>query len=83
MKKLLSNLKRLLRIIALLIGINLLTSCKTAPRVVPVNNYCLLTNPIKASDDDKKALKLSTISKEFIEQIVNHNDIWILTCKGD
>ena len=78
LKKLSSNLKKSLRLIAFLIGTNLLTSCKT--KIIPVNNYCVIYNLVRASDEDKKALKASTISKNFIEQIVNNNDVWIETC---
>jgi len=42
-----------------------------------------VASTINASDADKKALKQSTVSKEFIEQIVNHNDLWNSTCKND
>ena len=68
------------KLIAVLIGINLLTvSCKT--KVIPVNNYCIISQPIRATLEDKKALKASNISKSFIEQIANHNDIFYNTCK--
>ena len=60
---------------------NLLTGCKT--KVIQVENYCTIASTIKASDGDKKALKDSEISKEFIEKIVNHNDTWEMTCAGN
>lgn len=63
----------------LLLGTNLLTSCKT--KLVPVNNYCVIYTPVKAIKEDKQALKDSLVSKEFIEQIVNNNDIWDQTCQ--
>jgi hypothetical protein len=56
-----------------------LTSCKT--KVVAVNNYCVIAQPIRATCDDKKALKASSASKPFIEKIVNHNQIFYQTCK--
>lgn len=63
----------------LLLGTNLLTSCKA--KLVPVNNYCVIYSPIRAGKEDKQALKDSLVSKEFIEQIVNNNDIWEETCQ--
>jgi hypothetical protein len=65
----------------LLSGMCLSTSCKS--RTVYVHDYCVITTPIISSDEDKKALKHSTVSKQFIEQIVNHNDLWNSTCKND
>lgn len=62
-------------------AIHLLTSCKTKP--IYVHDHCVIASPIMASLSDKQALKQSTVSKQFIEQIVNHNDLWNLTCKTD
>ena len=72
----------------ILIVINLLIGCKTQSVVTPVvtpvvpayYDYCELNNKIGASDTDKAALKKSDISKEFIEKIVNHNDLYSQTC---
>lgn len=62
-------------------GTHLLTSCKA--KTIYIHDYCIVASTINASDADKKALKQSTVSKEFIEQIVNHNDLWNSTCKND
>ena len=59
---------------------NLLTSCKTATKYIAVDNYCTLGGTIRANDEDKKALKASSVSKEFIEKIVNSNDLFAETC---
>ena len=86
LKKLLS-LKRLPLLMTILIGISSLTSCKTQAVVAPVvpayYDYCELDAAIRASDADKAALKKSDISKEFIEKIVNHNDLYTQTCTGN
>ena len=57
------------------------TSCKA--KTIYLHDYCVIASPIAASLPDKQALKQSTISKQFIEQIVNHNDLWNSTCKND
>ena len=62
--------------ILILIVTSLLTSCET----VYVDNYCLFSKEIKASEEDKKALKQSTVSKDFILQITNHNDFYKKRC---
>jgi len=56
-----------------------LTHCKT--KIIAVDNYCTISQPIRATCEDKKALKASNVSKPFIEKIVNHNDIFYQTCK--
>ncbi len=45
-----------------------------------VYDHCIIDSQIKASEADKLALKQSTVSQEFIAQIVNHNDVWELSC---
>lgn len=77
----LRNLKSLLKIMLLLSGMRLSTSCKA--KTIYVHDYCVIASTINANDADKKALKQSTVSKEFVEQIVNHNDIWRETCKSN
>ena len=63
---------------------NSLISCKSSADTKPiiaVDNYCIIASPITASVQDKKELKKSGVSKEFIEKIVNHNDTWKATCQ--
>jgi hypothetical protein len=65
----------------LLSGMRLSTSCKS--RTIYVHDYCVIASPISANIEDKKALKHSVVSKQFIEQIVNHNDLWNSTCQNN
>jgi hypothetical protein len=65
----------------LLKGTHLLTSCKA--KTIYAHDYCVIASPIYVSQPDKTALKKSTVSKQFIEQLVNHNDLWNSTCKND
>ena len=77
----LKSLRLLLKIMLLLSGTRSLTSCKS--KTIYVHDYCVIASPITANLEDKAALKQSTVSREFIEKIVNHNDIWRDTCKSN
>lgn len=44
-------------------------------------DYCIIASKIIASPSDKTALKNSPISKDYIKQIADHNDIYDSVCK--
>ena len=53
---------------------------KPQEKIVYVNNYCTIDSTIKPSQEDKVALKESKISKDFIQQLKDHNDLYRETC---
>lgn len=66
---------------------NLLINCsifkKESPQPIIVQrDLCVLSGKFSASTEDKTALKQSKVTKEFIKQFVDHNDLWDETCKA-
>lgn len=63
----------------------LLISCKHSEVITPNDPYpfCAFYSPIRASCEDKLVLKQSTISKQFIEDIVNNNEVYKGLCPVD
>lgn len=43
-------------------------------------DYCLLANLIVTTPEDKQKLKDSQLSKAYIQQLKDHNDLWRATC---
>ena len=64
--------------------ISLLISCSTPkPKVeICARDICAIAGKFAASTQDKAILKQSNVSKEFIKQFVDYNDLWEETCKG-
>lgn len=59
----------------------LTTSCSSKPKVEAcARDFCLLGSRISASPQDKIRIKQSTISKEYIRQIADHNDLYAIIC---
>lgn len=57
------------------------TSCSSKPKVETcARDFCLLGSRISASPQDKLRLKQSTISKEYLRQIADHNDLYAIIC---
>ena len=64
--------------------ISLLISCNTPqPKIqVCARDICAIAVKFSASTQDKTILKQSNVSKEFIKQFVDYNDLWDETCAG-
>lgn len=64
--------------------ISLLISCSTPkPKVeICARDICAIAGKFSASPQDKAIIKQSNISKEFVKQFVDYNDLWEETCKG-
>jgi hypothetical protein len=83
MKKPLSNTRNFARKMAVLTLLTLLTQCKT--KIIPVDNYCVIAQPITPTCEDRKNL-IKLVSHEeslkpLFAQIKTHNDIFYKTCK--
>jgi hypothetical protein len=64
--------------------ISLLISCSNKkPKVETcARDFCLLSTLIVASPADREAVRLSQLSKDYVKQIVDHNDMWTEVCKN-
>ena len=54
---------------------------ETCP-VASARDFCIVSGRFEASQEDKQALKQSKVSKEFVKQFIDHNDLWDDTCKS-